>query len=91
MNVIRKWFDYRLEHSRNAGPSSAPDVGRSPLDNVRAAEWGPQFADDLIDLLNVIVLVQLEPAQAALLEAICDAQLITVSDLEAGGILTVPP
>ena len=49
MNVIRKWFDYRLASSRHAGPSSAHDTRRSPLDDTRAAEWGPRFADDLID------------------------------------------
>jgi Type ISP C-terminal specificity domain/N-6 DNA Methylase len=91
MNVIRKWFDYRLERSRYAGPSSAPDVGRSPLDTIRATEWVPRFADDLIDLLNAIgVLVHLEPSQAALLDAIYKAPLIKISDLETEGILPVP-
>ncbi len=92
MNVIRKWFDYRLARSRHAGPSSAPDTRRSPLDEIRAAEWGPRFADDLIDLLNAIgILVQLEPAQDELLDAILQAPVITVRDLEADGILPVPP
>ncbi len=87
MNVIRKWFDYRLARSRHAGPSSAPDTRRSPLDETRATEWGPRFADDLINLLNAIgTLVELEPAQALLLDAILQAPLITVSDLEAGGM-----
>jgi hypothetical protein len=92
MNVIRKWFDYRLASSRHAGPSSAPDTRRSPLDDTRAPEWGPRFADDLIDLLNAIgTLVQLEPTQAVLLDAVLQAPLITVSDLEAGSVLPVPP
>jgi len=91
MNVIRKWFDYRLVSSRRGGPSSAPDTRRSPLDDTRAIEWGPRFADDLIDLLNAIgTLVMLEPAQAALLDSILQSPLITVSDLEASGILPVP-
>lgn len=92
MNVIRKWFDYRLASTRHAGPSSAPDARRSPLDDTRATEWGPQFADDLINLLNAIgTLVLLEPAQAGLLDVILQAPLITVSDLNADGILPVPP
>jgi len=39
MNIIRKWFEYRLEKPQHAGPSSAPDVTRSPLDAERALEW----------------------------------------------------
>jgi hypothetical protein len=91
MNVVRKWFDYRLQGSRHAGPSSAPDVKRSPLDSDRAREWGPQFADDLNDLLHVIgILIELEPAQNALLDAIVGTPLITVNDLKASGVLPVP-
>ena len=53
---------------------------------------GTRFTDDLIDLLNAIgTLVQLEPAQAALLDTIMEAPLVTVGDLEAEGILPVPP
>lgn len=92
MNIIRKWFEYRLEKPRHAGPSSAPDVTRSPLDTERASEWEPRFADDLVDLLHVIgTLVRLEPALGALLAAISEAQLITVQDLETHGVLPVPP
>jgi hypothetical protein len=92
MNVIRKWFDYRLARLRHSGLSAYRNRRYSPLDDVRAPEWGPRFTDDLIDLLNAIgTLVQLEPAQAALLDTIMEAPLVTVSDLEAEGILPVPP
>jgi hypothetical protein len=87
MNIIGKWFEYRQEKARYAGPSSAPDVARSPLDNVRATDWGARFADDLIDLMHVIgTLVRLESAQSALLSAIFEAPLITVRDLETRGV-----
>jgi hypothetical protein len=91
MNVIRKWFEYRLQNSRHVGPSSAPDVKRSSLDSDRAPEWGPQFADDLYDLLHVIgTLTSLEPVQNALLDSISETPIITVSDLKDSGVLPVP-
>jgi hypothetical protein len=83
MNVIRKWFEYRLQNS--------PDVKRSSLDSDRAPEWGPQFADDLYDLLHVIgTLTSLEPVQNALLDSISETPIITVSDLKDSGVLPVP-
>jgi hypothetical protein len=83
MRIIQKWFDYRKRKPRRKRTS--------PLDEVNAREWPPAFTTELLDLLNVLSLcVELEPQQAALLDRVCAAPMITVADLEKAGVLPVP-
>lgn len=58
--VVRRWFDRRKRE---------PEGRRSsPLDDVVARTWEPEWTEELIDLLNVLTLVvELEPTQEALL------------------------
>ncbi|MDP8978693.1 MAG: hypothetical protein M3N17_09020 [Actinomycetota bacterium] len=82
MRVVRKWFGYRKRD---------PEGRRSsPLDEVNAAWWEPEFTTELLELLNVLaLLVDLEPTQQDLLDRVLAAPLVTVGDLEAAGVLPV--
>lgn len=80
--LIRRWFSKRKRH---------PEGRRSsPLEDMVATTWDPDWTTELIDLLNAIaLLVELEPKQAELLDAIASGALISVEDLEASGVLPV--
>ncbi|MDO8308925.1 MAG: type ISP restriction/modification enzyme [Actinomycetota bacterium] len=85
MNVLRKWFGYR----RATRPQARGE--QSPLDDVRPTTWPTAYTTDLLDLLNVLTLVvELEPAQADLLDRVMAGPRITVNDLTAAGVLPVP-
>ena len=85
MNVVRKWFGYR----RATRPQARGD--QSPLDDTRPTSWPPEYTSDLLDLLNVLtLLVEMEPEQAQLLEAVMTGPRITVEDLTAAEVLPVP-
>ncbi|MFB4315140.1 type ISP restriction/modification enzyme [Actinomadura sp. 21ATH] len=84
MRVVNKWIGYRLKNPRGRPPGS-------PLDLINATTWTHEFNDDLLDLLHVLgLLVRLEPRQAALLEEISTAPLVTVAELREVGILPAP-
>jgi hypothetical protein len=80
--LIRRWFAKRKEH---------PEGRRSSrLEDIVASTWDPDWTSELIDLLHAIaLLIQLEPAQSALLEEIASGASITVEDLAASGVLPV--
>jgi hypothetical protein len=61
----------------------------SPLDSIQPDHWLP--TSDLLDLLHVLGrLIELEPAQADLLNRICDGLLRSANKLKADGALAVP-
>jgi hypothetical protein len=69
--VVTQWFSYRRKDR------SRPIIGDrrppSKLENIRLDYWPAEYTTELINVLNVLAsLVQLEPAQAQQLEAICD-------------------
>lgn len=80
--LIRRWFSKRKR---------TPEGRRSsPLEDIVAKAWDPDWTTELIDLLHAIaLLVDLEPEQSTLLEEIASGSLITVSDLSASGVLPV--
>lgn len=85
MNVLRKWFGYRR--------ATPPPVRgeRSVLDDLRPEGWPPEYTTELLDLLNTLELVvELEQAQAELLERVVNNPRITVADLTENGVLPVP-
>ena len=88
-NVLRQWFSYRkADRTRPVIGDRRPP---SPLDRIQPDHWLPEYTEDLLNLLHVLGrLVALEPAQAALLDEICAAPLLTAADLEAAGALTAP-
>jgi hypothetical protein len=79
MKVLKHWFDRR---------KCEPDGRRSsPLDAVVNTTWDPDWTSELLEMLNVLtLLVDLEPAQANLLDRIVSGPLITVDDLVRGGV-----
>jgi Type ISP C-terminal specificity domain/N-6 DNA Methylase len=83
MRIVRRWFDYR---------KLKPRVKRSsPLDDIRADEWPPEFTTELRHLLSILRLcTDLEPEQATLLDRICSGPLISTADLEEARVLPVP-
>jgi hypothetical protein len=80
LRVVKRWFDRRKRE---------PEGRRSsPLDDVVATSWEPEWTAELIDLLNVLtLLVELEPAQAALLDVVLQGPMITSHKLRADGVL----
>jgi len=85
MNVLRKWFGYR----RATRPQTRGE--QSALDDVRPRTWPSAYTTDLLEVLRVLTLVvDAEPAQAALLEKVMQADRITVADLTEAGVLPVP-
>ncbi len=79
MKVLKHWFDRRARE-----PSGRRS---SPLDAVVAKTWNPDWTTELLETLNVLtLLIDLEPAQADLLQRILDGPLITVDDLVRGGV-----
>ncbi|MYS22504.1 N-6 DNA Methylase [Streptomyces sp. DvalAA-14] len=82
MNVLDKWFGYRRR--KPAGKR------RLELDGVVAQSWSPDWTTQLLELLNVLgLLVQEEPGQRELLDAICAGPLVPVGKLTELGILPV--
>lgn len=74
-NVLRQWFSYR--RLNRAKPPMGDKRPPSPLQAIQPDHWPDSYTVDLMNLLHVLGrLVLLEPAQAALLERICDGELI---------------
>jgi hypothetical protein len=79
VHVLKRWLDRRMR---------APDRRRSsPLDDIVATSWEPDWTTELLDQINVLtMLVELEPAQAEVLDKVVSGPLITVDDLTHAGI-----
>ena len=83
MRVVQRWFDYRKRKPRRKRTS--------PLDDRNAKAWTSSTTTELLELINVLLLcVELEPSQSALLDQVCSGPLITVADLEAVKVLPTP-
>lgn len=84
MRVVEKWIGYRLKKPRGRPASS-------PLDEINVTSWPQSFNDDLLNLLHVLGrLVDLEPAQDAILNDVCASPLIDTAQLHGAGVLPVP-
>jgi predicted helicase len=82
MKIVKRWFDRRKRQ---------PDGRRSsPLDDIVALSWPPEWTSELLDLLHVLtLLVDLEPQLQDLLDRIVDNALISEADLHAADVLPV--
>ena len=74
--VLTQWFSYRRKDR------SRPIIGdrRTPskLGEIQPDHWLAEYTTELLNVLHVLaLLVELEPAQAQLLEAICDGETIS--------------
>lgn len=84
--VLLQWFSYRKANRERPiiGNRRAP----SPLGDIQPDRWLAEYTTELIDVLNVLgCLVDLEPAQAALLETVCAGPAISLEDLRAAGAI----
>ncbi|WP_328829211.1 N-6 DNA methylase [Streptomyces sp. NBC_00252] len=83
MQVLKKWFGYR---KRVPGGRKS-----SPLDEVFTTAWTSQYTSELLQLLNVLgLVVELEAAQAELLDRVIAGSQVTVGDLSEKNLLPVP-
>jgi hypothetical protein len=87
--VLLQWFSYR---KANRG---RPIIGdrRTPssLGDIQPDRWLAEYTTELINLLNVLgCLMDLEPAQAMLLERICAGPTISADELRAAGATVTP-
>ncbi len=80
--VLVQWFSYRRK--TRARPIIGDRRPPSPLGAIQPEAWLADYTTELLHLLNVLGrLVELEPAQAALLEKICAGPQVTAADLPA--------
>jgi Type ISP C-terminal specificity domain/N-6 DNA Methylase len=79
--VVWQWFSYRkLDRTK---PQIGDKRPPSPLDSIQPEGWLPEYTSDLLDLLHVLGrLVELEPAQADLMERILSAPFIKAAELQ---------
>ena len=87
--VLLQWFSYRrVNRDRPIMGDRRPP---SPLGAIQPDHWLAEYKTELINVINVLGrLVDLEPAQARLLEAICAGPTFTAEELRAAGALEVP-
>jgi hypothetical protein len=84
--VLRHWFSYRKANRER------PIIGTrrlpSTLGNLQLDHWLAEYTTELINVLHVLGrLVELEPAQADVLEQVCSGQTIAAAELRAAGAL----
>ena len=87
--VLLQWFSYRkLNRER---PIIGDRRKPSSLGAIQPDGWLAEYTTELINVLNVLAwLVDLEPAQAALLEKVCAGPTIPAEELRAAQALEVP-
>jgi hypothetical protein len=87
--VLLQWFSYRKANRER--PMIGDRRPPSPLGNIQPDHWLAEYTTELINVLNVLgCLVDLEPAQAALLEKICAGPTLTAEELRAAGAFELP-
>ncbi len=81
--VVDQWFSFRQRTRRHQRRTS-------PLDDKRVGAWTYHLSRDLLNLVNVLgMLVDIEPQQSALLDAVCNSPLITRAQLKESNILPI--
>ncbi len=76
--VVHQWLRYRMREGAGRAKSSP-----SPLDGIRPSEWPARYTSELLELLWVIEASAHQAAEhAALLDAICNGQLLGVQPLD---------
>ena len=87
--VLWQWFSYRRRDRTK--PVIGDKRPPSPLDSIQPEGWLPEYTTDLLDLLHVLGrLIALEPAQADLLNRICEGPLRSAEELRAAGAFAMP-
>jgi len=79
--VLVQWFSYRRRN--RARPIIGDRRPPSPLGDIQPPGWLPEYTAELLNVLNVLGgLVALEPAQASLLERICEGPTLPADMLQ---------
>ncbi len=87
--VLLQWFSYRKKNRERPiiGDRRPPSL----LGNIQPDHWLAEYTTELINVLNVLGwLVDLEPAQAKLLEKICSGPTLSSDELRAAGAFEIP-
>lgn len=85
--VLRQWFSYRKRDRER--PIIGDRRPPSKLGDIQPDHWLAEYTTELINVLNVLgQLVELEHAQAELLEKVCSGETISVEELRATGAYT---
>ena len=88
--VLRQWFSYRKKDRER--PIIGDRRRPSPLAFVQPDHWPAEYTTDLINVLNVLgLLVDLEPAQAGLLDRVLAGPLISDEELRVAEAFELPP
>ena len=88
--VLTQWFSYRRRNRER--PIIGDRRKPSELSAIQPDHWLPEYTTELLNVLNVLgLLVELEPEQAELLEAVCSGAMVTEEELRAAGALAVEP
>lgn len=88
-HVLPQWFSYRRKNRER--PIIGDRRPPSKLNDIQPDHWLSEYTAELLNLLNVItLLVELEPAQADLLERICAGSLFSNDALSSANALTSP-
>jgi hypothetical protein len=88
--VLTQWFSYRKLHRER--PVIGDRRPPSKLNEIQPNHWLPEYTTELLNVLNVLtLLVELEPAQAKLLDRICAGPLLSFEALTAADALASPP
>jgi hypothetical protein len=89
--VLWHWFSYRRRNRTSRRPIIGDRRPPSPLDSIEPDNWLSEYTSDLIDLLHMLGrLIALEPAQADLLNRICEGPLRGAEELRTAGAFTLP-
>ena len=88
--VLLQWFSYRKHHRER--PIIGDRRPPSPLGQNQPDHWLAEYTTELINVLNVLGrLVELESAQAVLLEKICAGPTITAEALRPTSVYDQAP
>jgi hypothetical protein len=88
-HVLRQWFSYRKADRER--PIIGDRRPPSKLGDIQPEHWLAEYTTELINVLNVLGrLIDLEQAQAEILERICSGQIITTEELRAAGAYSKP-
>jgi Type ISP C-terminal specificity domain/N-6 DNA Methylase len=86
--VLRQWFSYRKANRER--PIIGDRRPPSKLGDIQPDHWLAEYTTELINVLHVLGrLVDLEQAQAELLEQVCCGLTISIEELQAAGALTL--
>lgn len=75
--VLTQWFSYRKKNRER--PIIGDRRPPSKLGDIQPDHWLAEYTTELVNVLHVLaLLVEMEPAQAELLEAICEGPTLTL-------------